>query len=100
MTDLDDERHRAAQHVDRVLAPYVPDAVRWSLARRLVDDFLAAHWYPRGRTPGRRRPGSGDPPNDEYHAVRQAMRAPERPATPGTGVNAMDEARGASGGVQ
>lgn len=79
MTDLDDERDRAAHHLDRVLAPYVPDAVRWSLACRIVADFLAENWYPRGRTPARRPPGSGDPPNDEYQAVRNAMTRREDP---------------------
>lgn len=46
MTEIREAAAEQARRVDRILGPYVPDATRWEVVRRIVEDFLEQHWRP------------------------------------------------------
>lgn len=56
MTELHDATTQQTHRIDRLLNPYIPDAVRWDVAHRIVEDFLAEHWRPFPPAPPTRRP--------------------------------------------
>lgn len=58
MTELQAATTRQTHRVDRLLAPYIPDAVRWEVARRILEDFLDEHWRPFPPAPPTRQPNT------------------------------------------
>jgi hypothetical protein len=72
--DQAEEADRAAHHIDRLLAPYVPDVSRWDLALRIVADMQAEEWRCIRRPPNViTATRDGTPPNDDWLAAKAAI---------------------------
>lgn len=76
---------RATDELTRLLTPVTWLKDPQAAARNYVEAYLLDgpdHWWPHPPAPGHRKPGTGDPPNDEFLSAKAEIQTTPREETP------------------